>query len=346
MRLIYLFLLFTDVLLLNPPDFGKEMKKEFQLKDNIFYLNHGSYGASPKIVVNEKKRKIEEMEENPLNFMIQVRKEMNENLLELSKFLNVSSQDIVIVESSTNAANTILRSLNFQKGDKIMYLNIEYGMIKKIVEFLKDFYFIEIIECKINFPTNSFELLKSVENCFATNLNIKLFIFDHISSFPTLILPIKELINLSRKFNSLSLVDGAHAVGHLNVQILDLNPDFYFSSLHKWLCASKGSAFLYVKKDFQKFIHPTVISHWYKTGFQNEFRFIGSRDYSSFLTIKDTLKFRDWIGNEKIYDYTSRLCQKFILFIQKRWKIQLNVPLNMIHSMVDIPIPCNLHHML
>jgi hercynylcysteine S-oxide lyase len=174
---------------------------------------------------------------------------------------------------------------------------------------LKDTKGVKIVVCNIKLPTNEIKILNTIEKCYQSN-SITFSVFDHIAPFPTLIFPVKKLIQMAKKYNSISVIDGAHAVGQLPLNISDLDPDFYFSSCHKWLMANKGTAFLYVAKKYQSIMHPLQITHWYKQGFKTEFRFIGTRDYTPLIAIKKTLEFRNWVNDTIIKQYNNNLCNQ------------------------------------
>ena len=76
------------------------------------------------------------------------------------------------------------------------------------------------------------------------------------------------------------LIDGAHALGSLDLNLSDLDPDYYVSNAHKWFCCPKGSAFMYVKKSLQQETRPLIISHGYGSGFQSEFIWSGRSNMS------------------------------------------------------------------
>lgn len=156
-----------------------------------------------------------------------------------------------------------------------------------------------------------------------------------------MILPIKEIIQMMKKKTIKTLIDGAHVVGQIKLNITDLDPDFYFSNGHKWLLSSKGSAFLYVKKQYQSEILPTVISS-YKTNFKNDFMFTGTRDYSNYLTLDEALNFRAWLGDEKVWSYNNNLCRNVSESLSKRWNTELPVTHSMSASVINIRIPCNI----
>jgi selenocysteine lyase/cysteine desulfurase len=325
-----------------PPPFGSMFReREFSLAANETYLNHGSYGAVPRRVGEYQMNILRQAELNSQKYMSSVRGMVDDTLKDLATYFHANREDIVLVEGSTTGANAVLRSIRWKKGDVIMYLNVEYGMIKRAVEFIVDTHEgIKVLECNITIPTNGSQILAMVQNCFSKQ-KVTLAIFDHVSSFPTMILPIAKLIQMARSHGAIVMVDGAHALGQVPVNLTALDPDFYFSSAHKWLCSTKGSAFLYVKKIHQHYMHPTVISHWYKQGFQTEFRFIGSRDYSSFLALKEAIKYRSWITDAAVYRYNNDLCERVGQYATSRWKSHFTVPIEMRASLIDVNIPCN-----
>ena len=122
--------------------------------------------------------------------------------------------------------------------------------------------------------------------------NVKLIVFDHISSTLSVRFEIERMIEYFRQQNILTLIDGAHAIGAIHLNLTDLNPDFYLSNNHKWFYSHRSSAFLYVKKNLQSLIHPIITSFGYLQSFQDEFFWLGTKDYSAFLTIEDALHFR------------------------------------------------------
>jgi selenocysteine lyase/cysteine desulfurase len=146
-------------------------------------------------------------------------------------------------------------------------------------------------------------------------------------------------LNLLR--NVKMFVDGAHVLGQLAIDLKDLDPDYYISNGHKWLCSSHGSAFLYVRKPLQSEIHPPVQSHFYGLGFQKEFHFTGTRDYSNMFTLVAAIDFRNLLGDEKVRKYNNELCQNAGNMLMKRWNTTGVVPGSMTASLMNIRLPCS-----
>eukprot|EP01080_Neovahlkampfia_damariscottae_P002332 gene2332-2800_t len=324
------------------PRFGREMKlKMFQLKPNEIYINHGSYGAVPHVVQNYQKKLFSKVQENPLRFMTQEHpKLINQTIERVSKYINAEKEDVVLIENASAGINSVLRSTRYNKGDKILITSIGYNSVKTTLEMLKKWYKIEVVIVDISLPTTEEKIIKSITKSF-TEHKIKLAVIDHISSFPSLTFPIKQIIKIARNFDVKLFVDGAHAIGQIPINIKDLDPDYYISNGHKWLCSSHGSAFMYVKKSLQSEVHPPVQSHFYGQGFQKEFHFTGTRDYTPMYTFIPALDFRDQLKDENVWTYNNNLCLNAAKMLIGRWNTTGIVPFSMNSALINIKLPCS-----
>lgn len=330
------------VLCICSDDFGKNAKiKYFQLAPDEIYINHGSYGAPLKVALESQAKYLRQMELNPLRFMAhEFLGLVNGTLARLSKYIGADKEDIVMIENASSGVNGVLRSWQYQRGDKILVTSLGYNAVKETIQFLVDQFGVELVTVPIVLPTNREMIVKAVREAVSGN-TIKYAVLDHISSFPSIELPIKELIAIMREKNIPTLIDAAHALGQVKINLKDLDPDYYLGNGHKWLCSSHGSAFLYVKRSLQSRTHPSVISHFYKLGFQQSFAWIGTRDYSSMFTMVAALDFREKFGEDRIIDHNNRLCRTAADFMFKRWNTTTIGPLEMMNSMINIRIPCN-----
>lgn len=138
---------------------------------------------------------------------------------------------------------------------------------------------------------------------------VRLAVFDHVPSNYGFVMPIKELVRVCHAHSIPVLVDGAHALGGLDLDVTDLGADFYVSNAHKWLCSPKGAAFLYVKPKYQATIRPMAISHGFGSGFCSEFVWTGLRDYGPYLALHTVLHFWETFGAHKIRTYMHGLCK-------------------------------------
>lgn len=279
------------------PKYSKYIS-EWNLDQDITFLNHGSFGNTPVKILQKKWNYELLMEKEAIKFFIDLLyPKYIDNKNALSKFINADINDFFLVQNTTTGVNQILKDIPTSPGDIWLTTSQVYNACKNAL-----LYYSELKSCTLKvvnlpFPTNGNEILHLIENCIEDRTTLAL--IDHITSSSGIIFPIKEMIELLHRKNIKVIVDGAHAPGMINVDIQDLNPDFYIGNCHKWMCLPKGVAFTYVKSKFQSHIFPMTISHYNDVNigqiaeWSDQFFWDGTHDYSSFLCIRDTLEFFD-----------------------------------------------------
>ena len=169
----------------------------------------------------------------------------------------------------------MLRSIRLSQSSHILYLNLAYGMVKTTIKYVHDHdgSGAPAIEANVTVPTTPKALLAVVEQALLKNPSIRLATFSHITSIPAIILPIKELVALCHRRNVKVMIDGAHAMGQIPINVQDYDADFYVANGHKWLFSPKGSAILWANPSSQSLVHPNIISYegQGKTPFQQQF---------------------------------------------------------------------------
>ncbi|KAJ8314776.1 hypothetical protein KUTeg_006926 [Tegillarca granosa] len=270
--------------------FGKECREKcFMLEEDCTFINHGAFGGVLKDALDIAQKWQRYIERQPLRFFD---RELLPHLVyvtrRLSKFIGCDAQDVVLVTNATTAINTVVRSA-----------------VKKLLRQVCTETGTVLQEEKVEFPvTGKQQIISLVKSTLKSGT--KLAVFDHIPSNSPLILPIKEIIQVCHERNVPVLIDGAHALGSVPLNLRSLDADYYVSNAHKWFCCPKGAAFLYVRKDLQKSTRPLVISHGFGSGFNSEFIWAGLHDYSPFLAMHVVLNFWEGIGSTKIQQY---MCQ-------------------------------------
>ncbi len=279
------------------------MKSQFLLDPEITFLNHGSFGACPKPIFEEFQRFQLELEKEPVYF---IQKKMSGYLKiakqRLAKYIGCKPTDFFFTPNPTFAINTIMRSLHLNEGDEILTTNHEYGAMDRTWNFYCKKSGAKYIRQNISFPVTSKEqILKEFWSGYTSNT--KIIFLNHISSATALIFPIKEICDKARELGLITIIDGAHVPGQMDLDIAALNPDFYTGTLHKWMLAPKGSSFLYVKKDFQAMLEPLIVGWGYESISPGESQFLdyqefqGTRDISAFLCTPKVIDFlveNDW----------------------------------------------------
>ncbi len=297
-------------------------KSQFLLTKDITFLNHGSFGACPKPIFEAYQNFQLELETEPVGFIIKKAPQyLKVAKNRLAKFIGCDASDFFFTPNPTFAVNTIMRSINLQAGDEILTTNHEYGAMDRTWNFYCKKSGAKYIRQEIPLPVVSKEQI--IEEFWkGYTSNTKVVFLNQMSSSTALIFPVKEICDKAKQLGLITIVDGAHVPGHIDLDISELNPDYYTGTLHKWMLAPKGSSFLYVKKELQNTIDPLVVSWGYESLFPSESRFLdyheiqGTRDISMFLctpTVIDFLEENNWKEKSKackliVRDNYQRFC--------------------------------------
>ena len=291
------------------------MKSQFLLDKHITFLNHGSFGACPKPIFEEFQRFQLELEKDPVLF---IQKKLTWYLKTaregLAKFVGCEAQDLYFTTNPTVAINTIMRSLNLQKGDEILTTNHEYGAMDKTWSFYSKKSGVKYIRQEVSLPIISKEQILA-EFWKGYTIKTKVIFISQMSSATALIFPVKEICDKAKELGLLTIVDGAHIPGHIDLNIQDLNPDYYTATLHKWMLAPKGSSFLYVKKEFQDDLDPLVVSWGYDSLAPSQSQFLdyhelqGTREVSAFLCTPTVINFLE----NNNWKQQSEDCKRIVL---------------------------------
>ena len=321
------------------------MKKHFLLDPNITFLNHGSFGACPKVVFNNYQYWQRELEIQPVKFFTKVLyKKLEYSRKKLSNFIGCDHDELIFFQNPTTAVSNIIANLDLQSGDEVLMSSHEYGaLVRSWSEWG--------IKKNIKIVQQEVELPLTTENKFIENIlrgitpKTKVIFLSHITSATGLIFPVEKIISLAKEKGIMTIIDGAHVPAHIPLNIHKINCDFYTGALHKWLCGPKGASFLYVKKKHQHWVKPLIYS-WGKEGddpgpseFLQDFQWQVTRDMAAFLSIPSAIDF--------YHDYLEKnlkLCRKNIKYAFKNLELILKTePISnggdWIAQMVSHPLP-------
>ncbi|MFQ3583324.1 MAG: aminotransferase class V-fold PLP-dependent enzyme [Cyanobacteriota bacterium] len=309
------------------------------LDPQAVFLNHGSYGATPKTVLQAQRAWQERLETQPVQFMGEILPQaLRAAAAELAHFIGADPENLVFVENATSGVNAVLRSLRFQPGDEIAYTNQGYEAVRQAIQFVSAQSGSLPVEAQIPFPITEPEQVVVAFEAILTP-QTRLAVLDHITSPTALIYPLPQLISLCRERGIPVLVDGAHAPGTLPLQLETLGADWYTGNAHKWLFAPKGCAFLWVAPHQQAHTHPTVISHGFGQGFLAEFDWVGTRDPSAWLAISAALEFVQGLGIDLIRQHNHTLMMQARQLLLDRLVGIPPAPENMLGYMATLPLP-------
>ncbi|MGH6691474.1 MAG: aminotransferase class V-fold PLP-dependent enzyme, partial [Gammaproteobacteria bacterium] len=238
-----------------------DLTKLWPLDPDVGFLNHGSFGACPTEVLRYQQVLRNELEAGPVRFLS---RELDDRLdaarAALAAFVGADPDDLGFVVNATTGINAVLRSLSFKPGDELLTTDHAYNACRNTLNFVAAREGVQVVVATVPFPLASPD--EVVEAVLAqVTRRTRLAMLDHVTSPTGLVLPLERLIAELSARGIEVLVDGAHAPGMLPLDLGTLGATYYSGNCHKWICAPKGSAFLWVRRDCQAYVHPATISH-------------------------------------------------------------------------------------
>ncbi|KAI8071803.1 pyridoxal phosphate-dependent transferase [Gongronella butleri] len=296
---------------------GKVLRQDFLLEPGYVAMNHGSYGTYPRSVQQEYRKYQEKNELFPDRWMrLEMYAELQKSRKLLAGLLHCDPNDLVFSHNASSAANTILRSFPFEKGDKILYYTTGYINVNKTLEYIQNTLQVELVPVDLPFPLSHADIVTKTAEAIdeankAGGKPIRMALYDVLSSLPGVLMPYEALEQLFKSRDILTIADGAHSIGQVPINLENLDPDFYFTNCHKWLFVPRGFAVLYVKKCHQGLLHPQTVNSAYihhvdgadNTSFEKEFAVWSTAemaDFSPFLIFLLALKYRESLGGEEV----------------------------------------------
>ena len=340
-------------------NFGSKSKLElFNLNPETTFTNHGSYGSVPKEILQEKINLQYEMESCPDKWFRLTSLDLwHKNIDCLARYLGVGPKNLVLCVNATEAINSVLKAIETKSSqDVILATEYTYQAILNTIKYASSYKMaenIEIIKVPIKFPIcNSQSLIDHFdETCSLIkkkNLNVKLAIIDHISSATAMKFPISEISSIIRKWHdqAIILIDGAHSIGQIKLNLDKYNCDFYVSNLHKWFLSPRGCSFLYIKdKDkYDKILQPCYISHGYEKDISFNFFERGTVDKTSWFLVDSCINFYEHKlgGLKNITNYNTSILEKAVQILTENWQTKmLEMPSEMeapFMKVIELPI--------
>ena len=260
----------------------------------VDYLNHGSFGACPRVILDKQAALRLRLEREPVDFFVRALPGLlAEARVALGGFVGADPDDLAFVPNATAGVNAVARSLAFSPGDEILTTEHAYGACKNTLEYVASRTGARVVVAAVPFPlTGDEEIVASVLS--AVTPHTRLAMLYHVTSPTALIFPVERLVHELSTRGVDSLVDGAHALGMIPLDLTRLGAAYYTANAHKWLCAPKTAAFLHVRRDRQKGLHPIAISHGYAGGeprFREEFDWTGTLDLTATFCIPDCITY-------------------------------------------------------
>jgi isopenicillin-N epimerase len=314
----------------------------WDLRPGVTYLNHGSFGPSPRPVLAVRQEWTARLEANPMDFYVrQMEDHLDAALADLGLFVGTSPRNLVFVDNATVGMNIVARSLTLQPGDEVLANDHEYGAVLRIWRQACDAAGATLVVRRLPRPLGDVdELLDCLFE--SANARTRLLVVSHVASPTAVVFPLREICQRASERNIRVCVDGPHAPAAVDIDLDELRCDFYTASCHKWLSAPFGSGFLYVAPHRQRDLQATITS-WGRSlagrpaRWSDEFLWSGTRDPAAFLAVPEAIRFLERIGLDAFREHSRRL----IAYARDRIGLPLLVPgdLSWSSTMLSLRLP-------
>jgi isopenicillin-N epimerase len=312
------------------------------------FLNHGSFGATPRSVLAAQERWRVRMEAEPVEFFAHdVEPALDAARVALAAFVGSDADDVAFVPNATTGFNAVLRSLPLDPGDELLTTDHAYNAARNALEFVAGLAHARVVVAPIPLPV---EDPRSIQDAIlrAVTPRTRLALVDHVTSATALVLPIGTIVAALAERGVDTLVDGAHAPGMLPLDVAAIGAAYYTGNLHKWVCAPKGAAFLWVRRDRQAGIRPLAISHGAndpradRSRFRLEFDWTGTADPSAYLAVPDAIAFGASLvpgGWPELRERNRSLAIEGRRVLEGALGVESLAPETMVGSMASIALP-------
>ena len=292
-----------------------DFSREWAIRPDTLYLNHGSFGPPPRPVRYARRTWIDALDEQPMDFYLRCIEPAMHRAREItSSFVGTATDNLVFVENATFGMNVVADHFPLTAGDEVLLNNHEYGAVQRIWQ----------RACQRKGATlRLVDLPQRIESADQVVQSIisgvcektRLVVVSHITSPTALIMPVSKICQELRQRGVAVCVDGPHAPAQIDLNIDQLGCDFYTASCHKWLCGNLGSGFLVVAPKWHDTVEPQLKSwgrllpampeQWFE-----EFTWSGTRDPSGYLTVPDAIEFMESVGLQPFRDRTYWLADQ------------------------------------
>ena len=319
--------------------FGHSSKQHFLMDNNgLIEMNSGSLGNTPEYVLNYQISKRKERELCPTCYS--ANNEIDEVIQLLAEYLNVNDyKDLVLLWNASHGISAILNSIKqiifnhkcgkYNNTCKLLSFTTRHTVVTQTLNFINNNIGSvnnQLIQFNVSIPmlVDTDLLLTELEEYIRQyNDTIYMGIVSHVGAWPSVVYDVKRICELFRKYNIISFIDAAHAMGQINVDLSDINCDIWLANGHKWFFSSFSSV-MYVNKTYQDIIYPPIIStRGVSNGFYNRFGYQGTMSYDLWLSIKAGMEFRQFYGDNEIIQYNHNLCINASKIFENIWNTTL-----------------------
>lgn len=323
-----------------------DFRSQWSLRPDVVYLNHGSFGPSPRSVIEARRQWIDRLESDPVDFLMrEAEPALAEARNRLGRFIGTSGENLIFVDNATMGMNIVAASVTLGPDDEVLLTDHEYGAVTRLWEKKCRQAGAKLVSCRLPLPITGADAVVDAVFTAATP-RTRLLVISHITSPTAIVLPVEAICRRAKQEGIPVCIDGPHALVQVPVDLDRLDCDFYTASCHKWLSAPFGTGFLFVHPRRQDSMQPLVVS-WGQTpgaekqSWRDEFNWAGTRDPAAFLSVTAAIEFIEGVGLDVFRQRTHALASYARTMITEQTGLPALIPDNpaWYGSMISLPLP-------
>ncbi len=292
-----------------------KVRSQFNVVDGLTFMNNGTYGPTPRVVVDAFRRYNDALAEDPTNnYWNEGRDAVRKRM---ATFVGATADEIALTRSTSEGMNIFIKGLDWKAGDEVVFCTHEHGGGIQPLMQIEARYGVKLVRVEVPSPPESPEqIVKIFER--AMTAKTRLVMVSHMTYVTGLVTPIKALSDLAHSKGALISVDGAHPLGMLDLNLAATGIDHYAAAGQKWLLAGTGTGVCYIKRDVQDRIWPLMGYADLKAANDPKAAQFGARKYElggqrnvpSFMAMADAMDFHEAIGKKNVETRVRQLSTK------------------------------------
>ncbi|MEM9674811.1 MAG: aminotransferase class V-fold PLP-dependent enzyme [Bacteroidota bacterium] len=306
--------------------YWREVAKAYRVSPDFINLENGYYSMAAWPVLEAQWQHIQRVNEIPSYYMRNYQwDERNAVTAALAEFAGCSVEEMVVCRNTTEALDTVILGLDLDEGDEAIMSNQDYGSM--LAAFNQRARRDKIVNRVISLPLHP-KSDEEIVYCFekAITPRTKVMQVTHLINITGQVLPVRKICDMAHSHGVEVICDSAHALGHLDFKIRDLDCDYWGTSLHKWVGAPLGSGILFVKKEKVTKVWPLLGDDSYPDDDIRKFQHFGTLPVTGHISIMDALKFQDTIGIDRKQARLRYLKQYWTEQLKDKLGIIINTP--------------------